>query len=217
MQFWWGFCQLWKEIDILTFTGSLKFIANKSKIKCCQVATNPCTPNFDMNLLCTHIRKERQKGSDFHHSAALMSFPKNWIHILSLQKKFDILPRYIYIHIHIHIAASHYEKRLPDITLTIGNSCIKPSQTIWNLGAYFESNMTMASHITNVSRTITFHLRNILRIRRFIDKDACHHAVRSLILSRLDYCNGLLSSLPKSYSPFTASTELGCKTCFYCE
>ena len=31
----------------------------------------------------------------------------------------------------------------------------------------------------------------ISRIRRFIDKDACHHAVRSLILSRLDYCNGL--------------------------
>ena len=60
--------------------------------------------------------------------------------------------------------------------------------------------MTMASHITNVSRTITFHLRNISRIRRFIDKDTCHHAVGSLILSRLDYCNGLLSSLPKSYT-----------------
>ena len=54
--------------------------------------------------------------------------------------------------------------------------------------------------ITNVSRTITFHLRNISRIRRFIEKNTCHHAVRSLILSRLDYCNGLLSSLPKSYT-----------------
>ena len=60
--------------------------------------------------------------------------------------------------------------------------------------------MTMASHITNVSRTIIFHLRNISRIRRYIDKDTCHHAVRSLILSRIDYCNGLLSSLPKSYT-----------------
>ena len=74
------------------------------------------------------------------------------------------------------IAASpYYEKRLPEITLTTGNSCIKPSQTIRNLGAYFDSNMTMASHITNVSRTITFHLRNIVRIHRFIDKDTCHH------------------------------------------
>ena len=57
----------------------------------------------------------------------------------------------------------------------------------------------MAAHITNLSRTITFHLRNITRIRRFIDKDTCHHAVRSLVLSRLDYCNGLLSSVPKSH------------------
>ena len=60
--------------------------------------------------------------------------------------------------------------------------------------------MTMTSHITNFSRTITLHLRNILRIRRYIDADTCHHAVRSLILSRIDCCNGLLSSLPKSYT-----------------
>ena len=83
----------------------------------------------------------------------------------------------------------------------IGNSqTLKPSQTTCNVGAYFDSNMTMESHITNVSRTITFHLRNILRIRRYIDKDMCHHAVRSLILSCIDYCNGLLSSLPESYT-----------------
>ena len=42
-------------------------------------------------------------------------------------------------------------------------------------------------------------LRNIMRIRRFIDKGICHHAVRSLVFSRLDYCNDLLSSVPKSH------------------
>ena len=96
-------------------------------------------------------------------------------------------------------ASDYYQRQLPDTTLTIGDSCIKPSQTIRNLGAFFNSNMSMAAHITNLSRTITFHLRNITRIRRFTDKDACHHAIRSLVLSRLDYCNGLLSSVPKSH------------------
>ena len=95
--------------------------------------------------------------------------------------------------------SDYYQRQLPDITLTIGDSCIKPSQTIRNLGAFFDSNMSMAAHITNLSRTITFHLRNMTRIRRFIDKDTCHHAIRSLVLSRLDYCNGLLSSVPKSH------------------
>ena len=35
-------------------------------------------------------------------------------------------------------------------------------------------------------------------IRRFIDQSACHNAVRSLVLSRIDYCNGLLSSIPST-------------------
>ena len=41
-------------------------------------------------------------------------------------------------------------------------------------------------------------LRNITRIRRFIDQSTSNHDVRSLILSRLDYCNGLLSSIPNT-------------------
>ena len=57
----------------------------------------------------------------------------------------------------------------------------------------------MSTHINNVSRNVTFHLRNISRIRKYIDQSTCHHAVRSLILSRLDYCNGLLSSVPKCH------------------
>ena len=40
-------------------------------------------------------------------------------------------------------------------------------------------------------------LRNIARIR-FIDQSACHKAVRSLVLSRIDYCNELLSTIPST-------------------
>ena len=86
-----------------------------------------------------------------------------------------------------------------DITLTIGNEDIKPAETIRNLGPFFDSQMTMSSHVTNVSRTVIFHLRNIGRIRKYIDQPTCHHAARSVILSRLDYCNGLLSSLPSTH------------------
>ena len=58
--------------------------------------------------------------------------------------------------------------------------------------------MTMYDHISSVCRTVTYHLRNITRICRFIDQSTSNHAVRSLILSRLDYCNGLLSSIPNT-------------------
>ena len=98
------------------------------------------------------------------------------------------------------IAASPYNYRnLPDLKISVGEETICPSDSIRNLGAFFDVNMTMSTHIDNVCRNVIFHLRNISRIRKFIDQTTCHHAVRSLILSRLDYCNGLLSSIPKSY------------------
>ena len=87
------------------------------------------------------------------------------------------------------IAASQFNLKhhIPsDITLSIGNESIKPSKTIRNLGAFFDSEMVMSSHISNVSKTVIFHLRNIGRIRKYIDQSTCQHAIRSLILSRLD-------------------------------
>ena len=45
---------------------------------------------------------------------------------------------------------------------------------------------------SSLSRYSAFHLRNIYRIRRFLDFDSCNDVIRSLILSRLDYGNVLL-------------------------
>ena len=85
------------------------------------------------------------------------------------------------------IASSLYNcKLVHDITITIGESSIKPSDTLRNLGAFFDTNMSMSAHITNVCKSVNFHLRNISHIRRFIDVPTCHHAIRALVLSRLD-------------------------------
>ena len=44
-------------------------------------------------------------------------------------------------------------------------------------------------------KSVIVHLRNLWRSRRFIDTTTCHHAVRALILSRIDYCNSLFTVL----------------------
>ena len=48
-------------------------------------------------------------------------------------------------------------------------------------------------------KLISQHILN--RIRRFLDFNSCHNAVRSLILSKLDYCGALLNGI--SYKDIT--------------
>ena len=56
----------------------------------------------------------------------------------------------------------------------------------------------MDNHVTQLSRSLNFQIRNLSRMRRFIVLTrSCHNAVRSLILSRLDYCNAFLNGIFK--------------------
>jgi hypothetical protein len=81
------------------------------------------------------------------------------------------------------------------VKLKIGGSEIDPSLSIKNLGIIFDPHMNMDLHVNLLCRTVNFHLKNISRIRRFIDQNTCAHAVRSLVLSRLDYGNSLLGGI----------------------
>ena len=38
-----------------------------------------------------------------------------------------------------------------------------------------------------ICKSVNFHIRNLWRIRKFITRDTCHHAVRASVLSRIDY------------------------------
>jgi len=86
----------------------------------------------------------------------------------------------------------HLKRKMPPVLLRVGDKCIVPSDTIRNLGVVFDSQMSMSQHIKSLCTSLTFQLRNITRIRRFLDLDTCHLVIRALVLSRLDYGNGLL-------------------------
>ncbi|XP_072021484.1 uncharacterized protein [Amphiura filiformis] len=91
------------------------------------------------------------------------------------------------------LASKHNLKDLSTVTLNLDNTT--PSTVIKNLGVKFESDMSMTAQVASISSSTNYHLRNINRIRRFIDKDTCKQAVRALITSRLDYCNSLLINI----------------------
>ena len=52
-------------------------------------------------------------------------------------------------------------------------------------------------HVAHTSKTCRFHLRNISRIRKYIPRETSVVLVKALVMSRLDYSNGLFYGLPK--------------------
>ena len=90
-------------------------------------------------------------------------------------------------------ASKHNLVTLKNTTICIGSEEIHPSSTIKNLGVTFDSTMSMTPHIMATRKSINFTLWNMSRIRKFIDRDSCSHAMRALVLSRLDYANSLLA------------------------
>ncbi len=62
-----------------------------------------------------------------------------------------------------------------------------------NLGVILETDL---SHI-KLTKSAYYHLKNIERIRSFVRSQDLEKLVHAFITSRVDYCNGLLTGLPK--------------------
>ena len=60
-----------------------------------------------------------------------------------------------------------------------------------------DGELTMANHISHLTRTCFYHLRQLRVVRRSLTTDTAHALIRALVHSRLDYCNGTLAGLPQ--------------------
>ena len=87
---------------------------------------------------------------------------------------------------------NHLRQYLPPVSLRVGTKIIHPVDSVRNLGIVFDSSMSMTTQITSLCTTLNFQLRNISRIRKFLDQDTCHLVIRALVLSKMDYGNALL-------------------------
>ncbi len=81
--------------------------------------------------------------------------------------------------------------------IQLGSSTITPSASVRNLGVIFDDQLTFKAHIAKTASCI-FALHNIRKIRPFLTEHAAQLLVQALVISRLDYCNGLLAGLPSN-------------------
>ena len=84
-------------------------------------------------------------------------------------------------------------KKLPKISLHMGDTSIDPTDSVRNLGIQFDFQMIISKQVSSsLCQSVNFQLRNLRRIKRYLDKDTLHHVARALVLSRIDYGNLLL-------------------------
>ncbi len=95
------------------------------------------------------------------------------------------------------IGPKNSTQNLLDYNLQL-DGCNVTSSTVKNLGVILDSNLSFENHISNVTKTAFFHLRNISKLRNMLSVSDAEKLVHAFMTSRLDYCNALLGGCPAS-------------------
>ena len=99
--------------------------------------------------------------------------------------------------------------------VTVNNVTLCPVEEARSLGFIFDSSLSFSSHVAAVAKSCRFFLYNIARIRPFLSVASAKTLVHALVISRLDYCNLLLTGLPSVHlSPLVSLHHSAAKIIF---
>ena len=82
-------------------------------------------------------------------------------------------------------------------SIIIGDTVIKPLESVRNLRSWFDAHMRMNVHIGKICSKAFRGLYNIRQIRKFLTVESTKTLIYAFVSSHLDYCNALLFGLPK--------------------
>ena len=78
----------------------------------------------------------------------------------------------------------------------MGESTIAPQVRVKDLGVFLDKHMNFNFHISQMCSNASYALRNIGKIRKYLDRPTTERLVHAFVSSRLDSCNSLLLGLP---------------------
>ena len=76
--------------------------------------------------------------------------------------------------------------------MTALSTCHIPSNSVGNVGIFFDCHMTMLDRVNTVTRVCFYLLHQLRRVHRSLSKDAVKLLVHVFISSRVNYSNSLL-------------------------
>lgn len=83
-------------------------------------------------------------------------------------------------------------------SLVIFDQNLNLSESFRNLGIIMDKNLTLDKHISNIRKVCYLELRKIAQIRHYLTPEITNKLVCSFVLSKLDYCNSILTSIPET-------------------
>ncbi len=83
------------------------------------------------------------------------------------------------------------------VNVHLDSRCQTTKNQVRNLGVILETDLSFSSNFKAVTKSAYYHLKNLARIRGFVSSQDLEKLVHAFITSRVDYCNGLLTGLPK--------------------
>ena len=95
------------------------------------------------------------------------------------------------------VFSSKYRPRPHLSKVQIGSECMEQSNTVRNLGVLFDQTPSFGEHVSKLYKSSHYHLRNISKIRKYLDENSTETLVHAFVSSKLDYCNALLIGLQK--------------------
>ena len=81
--------------------------------------------------------------------------------------------------------------KLGDISVSVGNISINPTDDVCNLGFILDSHLTLNKQISNVCRKSHYHLTRIRQIRPYLTVKVTEKLIHAFVSSTIDYCNSL--------------------------
>ena len=91
----------------------------------------------------------------------------------------------------------HLEKCSSNIIEVCGDN-IKKSESVKYPGGYLDKNLNFQEHIRKKCSIAMANFVKIRKIHQYLSSKACHTLVLGLVMSHLDYANGLLCNSPKN-------------------
>ena len=86
----------------------------------------------------------------------------------------------------IVLGPEHIRDSLSSNTVNLHSITLASSTTVRNLGVIFDQDLSLNSHVKQISRTAFFHLHNIAKIWYIVSQQ---DAVHAFVTSEIDYCN----------------------------